>query len=378
MVKVAGIDIGNYGVKAVFGEKDEDQFTIPTLVKPVASRITNMNTEGRIVDDLLSYVQVKFHSKALSNQYNNVPLLVGQAAVGGREMVQGSRKHKEDLPVICALTAMALRARKINAKKKVITETFAPVFGIPVGYFSFDVRDEFESRMEGSHVVEILTPGYECTVTVIIEQNAVVPEDAIYVYDLERDWNGKVVDPTVKEQDVFIIGIGQLTTDCGYVSGMAFDDMRSFPVEFGAANTKDRFILHFDTALSRRVPPTNYRIETRNQLDRIIANDYIIRELGESIKDQFEDYVKEDALYVGDQILNKAKMLRLVPTRVCAIGGALNIYKNDIINRFTASGYKLEIPEKPEYATARALYKWGMTERSGFHEEVGDANETAV
>ena len=92
-MKVAGLDIGNYGIKAVFGPNDEDQFILPTVVDFVKKKSTTM-TEELAPNDLLDYFKIRISSNALGRDYNGVSLVVGKGAAGGREMPIGSQKHQ--------------------------------------------------------------------------------------------------------------------------------------------------------------------------------------------------------------------------------------------------------------------------------------------
>ena len=372
MFKVAGIDIGNYGLKAVFGGGTENEMLIPTLVK-FDNTIERDGGESLPVKDIMKYLTVSIMSTALSVGYNNVPLLVGECAEGGREMVQGTRKTESDLPIVLALTAMALDATK-GLKKDNIVANYAPVFGIPIDYMDVTVKKEFEAKMRGTHVVDILTKGHECKVTLVIEHDAAVPEDAIFVYDEAYDYDGNKTGSEIENQSVFIVGIGQLTTDCGFLQNMKFDSKKSFGEPFGAAVTKDRFMDIMNDKLRNRKPRTHYRIESRTQLDEIISNNYVITELGISIQEDFLATVKEDSYSLVDKLLNKMVARRIFAEKYYAIGGALALYMHHFLNAFEREGYKFEIPQNPAFATARALFKYGISER-GFAKYLKQAVE---
>lgn len=375
MAKVVGLDIGNSALKAVFGEGEHEEMTIPTVVKFAENELTT----GMEVDvkNIFKDIRVKITSPALSENYNGAAVIVGEAATGGREMVQKTQKHRSDLPVITSLAALAIRAAQESGgkSKKDLVATYYATFGMPIDYLTSEVKKTYEQRMKGSHIVEILTRGHERKVTVIIEEAVVLPEDAVFIFDQTLDYNGKSVGSDLENMNVLIVGIGQLTTDCGFVENQNYNHKKSFGRPLGVASTKDRFIHVINDELKKK--GHIYTVDKRAELDRIIQNDLIIGELALSFKSEWDRTVREDMMELADWVMNEVTSRKIIAHRYFLIGGGTHFYKHYFLNAFSEYGMKFEIPNNPTFATARGLYKLGVSDM-GFGKKLKSEAQAAA
>jgi hypothetical protein len=359
MGKIVGHDIGNSALKEVTGAGL--QRLVPMVVKFLteAERNTGMISNVKNVEDQL---KVKITSSALSESYSNKTLIVGKGATGGREIPQRTQKHKSELPIIVSLSSLAVQAWEESDKKtKNIVAHYSVAYGIPIDYLTVSVKKEFENKIVGTHVVEILTPGFECIVTVVIDEAKVLPEDAVFIFDQTLDFNGKQVGSELENKNVLIVGVGHLTTDVGFISKTNFDPEKSFGQQFGVANSKDRFIIYINEKLKEKNHV--YRVQNRAELDQIIANDMIISELGISLKEDWDLKVREDMYNLADWVLNQISVRNIIAHEYFLIGGGTHFYKHYFLNVFSEYGMTFKIPEDPTFATARGLFKWAMSDR---------------
>lgn len=374
MGKIVGHDIGNSALKEVTG--GDIKRLIPMVVKfaTEAERNTGMTSNVKNIEDQL---KVRITSPALSDSYSNKVLFVGKGATGGREVPQRTQKHKSELPVIVSLSSLAINALESgNKKNKNIVAHYSVSYGIPIDYLTMTVKKEFENKMVGTHVVEILTPGFECSVTVVIDEAKVLPEDAVFIFDQTLDFNGQKIGSELENKNVLIVGVGHLTTDVGFIANTNFDPEKSFGQQFGVANSKDRFIIYINEKLKER--NLIYRVQNRAELDQIIANDMIISELGISLKEDWELKVREDMYNLADWVLNQISVRNIIAHEYFLIGGGTHFYKHYFLNVFSEYGMTFKIPEDPTFATARGLFKWGMSDRGLAKDPIKTAAEEAA
>lgn len=250
---IAGVDVGNDGVKALFrlkGESKKTSFYIPNILDVSTEERSELSIGQINQVDPLERLHVKINSEALHPFKNNRSYIVGKLA---EKVVNPDEpfasKAENDQTIIMLLTTLAVFAAekklsfpivKIGESNHHIDIKYALGTGLPLQDIRSKKDKDYRKRLlSGKHSVTFLnsTPIYAgLTVNITFSTLGIYPEGYSAIMDLRLDDDLKPINTELKNKIIMIQDIGGLSTDIAVVDGNEPNDAFTDGKNFGVIN----------------------------------------------------------------------------------------------------------------------------------------------
>lgn len=242
--RIAAIDVGNDGLKAIFG-KLESELYIPNVTARDIEDRPIIGIEDLNEQDPLDGLHIRVQSPAL--QANNLIYRVGNLATKSdspTELDIGCSKSEEDQTLVMLFAAIALDAvqqaetgtfKKVNS---IVEANYILGTGLPLREVKEGKDVGYRSKLLSSvHQVEFLiTPKYQgIKVNIKFDEVKVYPEGFAAYINLVMDNNLGVINRELIDKRILIQDIGGLSTDIAVIKDRKVDDDKAQGFNIGVA-----------------------------------------------------------------------------------------------------------------------------------------------
>lgn len=242
--RIAAIDVGNDGLKAIFG-KLESELYIPNVIARDIEDRPIIGIEDLNEQDPLDGLHIRVQSPAL--HANNLIYRVGNLATKSdspTELDIGCSKSEEDQTLVMLFAAIALDAvrqaetgtfKKVNS---IVEANYILGTGLPLREVKEGKDVGYRSKLLSSvHQVEFLiTPKYQgIKVNIKFDEVKVYPEGFAAYINLVMDNNLGVINRELIDKRILIQDIGGLSTDIAVIKDRKVDDDKAQGFNIGVA-----------------------------------------------------------------------------------------------------------------------------------------------
>ncbi|MFT9488300.1 MAG: hypothetical protein ACH0QD_13180 [Tepidibacillus sp.] len=260
---LVAIDIGNDGLKAVFGRKGNGLY-IPNVISKEKEKRQIAKMEAEPLDAL----HVQINSGAVKE---NGVYVVGELAVTyqyNMELTQDTMKSESDQPIILLLTALAYHAATTQPGDD-IKAFYVLGTGLPLTEIKLDKRQSFIDKLKtNTHEVTFLrTPQLEGKkVRITFEDIFAFAEGHAAVVDLTTNEDGSQKNPELNEMTILIHDIGGLTSDAAIIRPRGkLDNLNS-------ESLKDGVSPYLDNIIERVQGIHGYPFKSRHEVVEVITH----------------------------------------------------------------------------------------------------------
>jgi len=242
----AGADAGNNGLK--LWVKDSKPMLIPTVYSHYMGETTElMDMDNIPPNQLINNIDVTINSKAIA--FNGQRYIIGEKVLNdnlqGIELEKKSDKSKDEIPVIVALSGLAVDAMKRNYDKDSIEVTYDLSVALPVSTITQTSAKRNAERFMGTHEVIFHHPsGRNVSVTIKIQYCKCLPEGAAAAWGVVFDESGKLAERKIekdgkitnvnfKDKTLLHFDIGASTTEMVVTEGVNFKPKQSEGLNYG-------------------------------------------------------------------------------------------------------------------------------------------------
>jgi plasmid segregation protein ParM len=244
--RVAAIDVGNDGVKALFGKLDYELY-IPNVIARDTEDRPVIGIEELNEKDPLDGLHIRVHSPALKE--NNIIYRIGNLATksdNANELDPGSTKSEEDQTLIMLFASLALDAVRVNGSEffdknnNVINANYTLGTGLPLREVKEGKDVGYRAQLLSSvHQVEFLvTPKYQgLKVNIKFDQIKVYPEGFAAFINLVMDNDLNIINRDLIDKRILIQDIGGLSTDIAVIKNRTVDDDKAQGFNIGISES---------------------------------------------------------------------------------------------------------------------------------------------
>lgn len=364
-----GIDAGNNGTK-LFPEGQEP-FMIPAVYSEYLGDVINkLDMEDIKPDMLVNNIDVTIASESIL--FSNTRFIVGQKVLDDKletiEMEKKSNKSTDDVPLITALSGLAIDAMKRNPGKEIIKQSYDVGVALPIGSISKDAADHYEKRYMGTHTITFHHPsGNKVKVQITIEFCKCLPEGAAAAWGVVYDEQGKLIErkieievPGDEEQEPKIetityedktllhFDIGAGTSEIVVTNGVAFNPNLSEGRAYGTKQTILEIIKRWNTVYERKT------IDSIVEFNEIFFDSEHPRH--STLKDFSVQFIRQLATKFSSDVINKIDEMKDDPY-VFIYGGGATLIKSDLEKILKHKGRLKNVVflKDPMYVNARGL-----------------------
>jgi plasmid segregation protein ParM len=268
-VRPVSVDIGNYGVKALFnGLGKENEVYIQNVIAQMKESREVVEIEKNLIDGL--------HVEILSGALKKGKGIYGVGTLattieGNDELTEDSKKSDSDQPIVMLLTTLAYDAVKnFPEKDGIIEATYLLSTGLPLAEAKTKgIRKAFKEKLQTSqHEVRFLDVPHVSGKKVRIKFIDVVvnTEGHAAMIDLTTNDDGSIKNEDLTQMTILIQDIGGLSTDGAILTPKGVDNQNSDGINKGVSPYLDEIIQRVEREFG-------YRIKSRAELVEVLTTD---------------------------------------------------------------------------------------------------------
>lgn len=366
-----GGDAGNSALKLAV-EGLESPIYIPAIYTEAIEYGLDHGVEEEKVADVLNHLDLTITTPTIKEQKR---LIIGNKVAEDGLMPGylpiGSKKSREEFPLLLTLGGLAAAAVKLNPGKSNIRIEYEGSISLPVTQIQPEEAEHAENRLMGSHTVIIHLPNETVTVTMYIVYVKCVPEGAIASYDLIYDFKGNVKNEVYLDALIQHFDIGDGTTEMPVTRGVKYQTKLSRGLKIGVASPLDNIIQTFN------LNHDHYEIRSRRHVYEIYTDKK--HKVHEELKRIADPQFKQISNLLGTQFKNQLANAQDV-TEIVAHGGGAELLREHLVTDMKKRGYNMIVLDNPVYATANGLLKFTLSPRFAKFKEkkLGTAESAAA
>ncbi len=356
-----GIDAGNNGTK--IWVEGKAPYMIPAVYSQhLGDLVSAMDQPDVSSSKIKENLDLTISSPAIT--FSNTRYIVGQKVLDDKleaiEMEKKSNKAKDDVPLITALSGLAVDAIERNPGKSKIKESYDIGVALPITSISPTVASEYEKRYIGSHKVVFNQPnGSTIEVQIDIEFCKCLPEGASAAWGVVYDESGQLIERTVSIQDeetlityedktLLHFDIGAGTSEIVVTQGVGFKPKLSEGRGYGTKQTVLEIIKHWNVTNERKT------IDSIIEFNEIYFNPEHPRH--STLKPFSQQFIRQLAIRFSKEIINKIDEMKDDPF-VFIYGGGAALIKDDLERLLESSNHLQNVVflKNPMFVNARGL-----------------------
>ncbi|WP_059104064.1 ParM/StbA family protein [Shouchella shacheensis] len=373
MAKVlkAGVDAGNNSLKLAV--QDQEPMIIPTSYYLYVGESSDQFTseqEDIPPKELIDNIDVTITSAAIST--NGMRHIVGRKILTDNlkstELEKQSDKSTDDIPVIVALSGLAVSAMKQQPDKDTLRVNYDIGLALPIATITPEAAARQAERFTGTHTVVYHHPsGRSVTVHIMIEYAKCLPEGAAAAWGIVYNQKGElakrkvevgnqVASRTMEDKTLLVYDIGAGTTEKVVLHGVKFLPKQSSGLNYGSKET----LMEVQAIWNHQNP--------RNTIDTMVEFEDIFFDSEHPRHNSLVQLAKPALLQLSNQlstdIINKIDDMKDDPF-VFVIGGGAAVLKDTLHATLNKKGRTTNVTfvQRPLFANATGLLVYALSPR---------------
>ncbi|MGG3278936.1 hypothetical protein [Paenibacillus solani] len=218
-------------------------------------------------------------------------------------------------------------------------------------YHNPDVRKQLNEVLFDLHKVHI---NDERKVINVVQYEPMSETEAI-LYDLYFDDNGNVADENIENEDILVINCGFGTTDLSRYDEMSYIKLKKETLKTSFRDVYQRCADWLSTTLKRQIDVQEVARQLESQKEEKIKIFEFVKEPVAGFNDTYRSAVEgvfADLIAEMNGIIDDPDLFN----RIVCVGGPIEEW-GPMFKEWNTR--RVQIPEDPQFATARGMYKYG-------------------